>query len=80
MMPACMALCRRGLTTLLVLLALGAALAPAPAHACPNCAVGREARAEFFGDDFLRNLATAALPFVIIGAVCARVQRVRRRP
>lgn len=63
--------------------ALGLALAfgLAPAQACPNCDPGREARADVWSDGFfLRNLATAVLPFVVIGAVCASVQKIGRRP
>jgi len=52
----------------------------APALACPSCAPGLQARAEVWSDGFLRNLATAALPFVVVGAVCARLQKVGRRP
>jgi hypothetical protein len=52
----------------------------APARACPNCAAGREARAAVWSDGFVRNLATAVLPFVVIGAVCARLHDVGRRP
>jgi hypothetical protein len=51
-------------------------LAPS-AGACPSCAEGLRAREAVAQNDFGRNLATAALPFLIIGAVCARVHRIR---
>jgi hypothetical protein len=64
-------------TLSLILVAL-ALLAP-PALACPGCAAGVAARAEVLADDFVRNLAIAVLPFVIIGAVCMRAEEVGRR-
>ena len=46
----------------------------APAMACPNCAVGREARSEVWNRDFAFNLAVALLPFLLIGSICVRVE------
>lgn len=39
------------------------------AEACPNCAVGRQARAEVFDADFPRYLAMTLLPFGVIALV-----------
>jgi hypothetical protein len=54
----------------LVLLAGSAA----GAAACPNCALGREARREVWNDDFAFNLCVALLPFVLIGSICVRLE------
>jgi hypothetical protein len=57
---------------------LAIAVAPllaAPAQGCPDCALGREARREAWADDFALELLATALPFVVIGAVCVRVER-----
>jgi hypothetical protein len=61
-----------------LLIAAAVTCSARPASACPGCAAASAARAEIFGEAFFRNLAVAALPFVIIGAVCARVQRLGR--
>lgn len=55
--------------------------AAAPAAACPDCAVGRQARSEVWNDDFARNVFVALLPFIVIGTICVRVERIgRMRP
>lgn len=69
---------RRALAALLIAIAV-ACFAP-PARACPGCEAARVARSEIFGAGFFRNLAVAVLPFVIIGAVCLRLQNLGRRP
>jgi hypothetical protein len=53
-------------------------LTVAPALACPRCAVGQEARRQVWQDDFFPHLAAAVLPFVIIGAICARLHALGR--
>ncbi|MEY4576431.1 MAG: hypothetical protein RL701_1134 [Pseudomonadota bacterium] len=60
------------MTFLLSLSVLTVTLASAAAaKACPDCAIGRQARsAVFYGEDFAANLTIALLPFVIIGAIC----------
>jgi hypothetical protein len=50
-------------------------LAP-PACACPRCAEGMQARQAVLHEDFGRNLAVAALPFLLIGALCARLDAI----
>src|SRR4051794_7678425 len=40
------------------------------AAACPNCAIGRQARSQVWNDDFGTNLLAALLPFAVIGSVC----------
>lgn len=50
----------------------------APASACPGCALGQEARREVWRDDFFPHLAVAVLPFIIIGAICARLHTLGR--
>ncbi|MDP9151180.1 MAG: hypothetical protein M3O36_14730 [Myxococcota bacterium] len=50
----------------------------APVAACPNCAVGRQARSEVWNDDFGKNLFVALLPFILIGAICVRAERIGR--
>jgi len=51
-----------------------------PARACPNCAVGRQARSEVWNQDFGENLTVALLPFAIVGALCVRIEAESRRP
>jgi hypothetical protein len=50
----------------------------APAAACPSCAAGQAARREVWADGFCYNLAAALLPFVLVGAVSARLHRIGR--
>ena len=53
-----------------------------PAEACPRCAAGQEARRQVWADGFFHNLAAAVLPFIVVGAVSARLHgigRVHRR-
>jgi hypothetical protein len=45
---------------------------------CPNCPVSVQARARFFDDDFGFNLAALLLPFLIVGAVCLRIEALGR--
>jgi hypothetical protein len=69
----------RGAVAGLLIAAALACFAPS-ARACPGCEAASLARSEIFGAGFFRNLAVALLPFVIIGAVCVRVQNLGRRP
>jgi hypothetical protein len=46
------------------------------AAACPNCAIGQQARNQVLSEDFGANLVVAVLPFLIIVAVCLRVERI----
>jgi hypothetical protein len=48
--------------------------------ACPNCALGREARALICQADFGPNLLAVVLPFLVIGAVCAQVEKAGLAP
>lgn len=48
------------------------------ADACPSCPVGQEARRQVWRDRFIDNLAVTLLPFLIIGAVSARVHHIGR--
>jgi hypothetical protein len=58
-------------------MALLASLAFAwPVRACPKCAAGRDARAQIWTDDFGINLFLALVPFLIVGAVSARANRI----
>jgi hypothetical protein len=43
-----------------------AAWRPGPVRACPDCSVGRAARAQLWSDDFTFNLAVTLLPFVLV--------------
>lgn len=60
-------------------LMLALALQVAPAAACPYCVEGRQARSEVLSEGFAFNLAACALPFLVIGAVCARAEKIGRR-
>ena len=61
-------------------LALAGTLAiQTPAEACPNCAVGRQARTEVFRESFGFNLFVALLPFLMIGAICLRAEAIGRQ-
>lgn len=55
-----------------------ALLQPAVAEACPSCAEGIQARGEVYRDDFAFNLGVAVLPFLLIGAICARAEAIGR--
>jgi hypothetical protein len=58
------------------------AIAPSAA-ACPDCALGRQVRSELWHDHFLYNFTLAALPFLLVGAVCVcaeAIGRTRRAP
>jgi hypothetical protein len=48
----------------------------AKAIACPFCSseIGRQVRAAVFGGDFVGNLATASLPFVLLAVAVALIQ------
>ena len=49
-----------------------------PAGACPDCTVGREARAQLWSDGFGLNLLLALVPFLVIGAVSLWANRIGR--
>lgn len=49
-----------------------------PSIACPNCPVGRAARQEVFGSDFGSNLLVALAPFLVVGLVARRAERIGR--
>lgn len=53
---------------------LGALLFAAPALACPDCAVGIQARSDVWSQDFWFNLLVAVMPFLVIGAACIYVE------
>lgn len=53
-------------------------LAPQIASACPGCAAGVQARGEVWSQDFAKNLAFCTLPFLVIAALCVRVERLGR--
>ena len=65
-----------------LLSAVGLALvltATTPASACPSCASGRQARRQAWTTDFAPNLLTTALPFLVIAAIGAGVDRGMQR-
>lgn len=66
----------RILTAGLVL--MGALAVAAPASACPDCAVGQQARSEVWNEHFGPNLFVALLPFLFIGAICVRAEGIGR--
>jgi hypothetical protein len=49
-----------------------------PAVGCPNCEVGRQAKAEVWDDDFAYHLCAALLPFLVVGCVCTRIEASER--
>jgi hypothetical protein len=55
-------------------LSASALLLTRTASACPNCALGRQARADVWSYDFTWNLAVALLPFLVVGAICSRLE------
>jgi hypothetical protein len=55
-----------------------AVVAVTPARACPSCPAGRQARSEVWNDDFGFNLLVALLPFLVVGAICARAEAIGR--
>jgi hypothetical protein len=59
-------------------LLLAASLSALPAHACPDCAVGKQARAELWNDDFTYNLVVALLPFLVVGLVSYQLNGIGR--
>ena len=58
-----------------VLFASGLACS-SPALACPDCAVGRAARAAVWNDGFFPQLCLVLLPLVLIGAIAAVLYRI----
>lgn len=67
---------RRAVVTVLAVIALIAIARSA--SACPSCPSALVTRAQIFDEGFFRNLAVAVLPFLLIGAVCVRVQEIGR--
>ncbi len=49
------------------------------ASACPDCNIGRVARAQFWHDQFAWNLTVALVPFVVIAGVSALCERIGGR-
>jgi hypothetical protein len=67
------------LRALVVCAALIATVAMSSAvEACPSCAAGLQARSEVWNSDFAFNLFVAVLPFLVIGAICGRVEAIGR--
>ena len=54
---------------------LSAILSAATARACPDCSIGRAARADVWSHDFGANLAIALAPFVVMVLVSAWAER-----
>jgi hypothetical protein len=48
------------------------------AGACPRCATGQEARRAVWRDEFVDHFAVTLTPFLIIGAISARLNRLGR--
>ena len=72
---------RRSHRTILHSLSIGTALVISltvarPAGACPDCAVGRQARAQLWTDGFSQNLLLALAPFLVIGALSVGANRI----
>jgi hypothetical protein len=57
---------------------LGSNLMAAPAAACPDCSIGRQARALVWSDGFAQNVMAAALPFAFIVAVALWAEWAKR--
>jgi hypothetical protein len=60
--------------------ALGACALARPAFACPDCAAGRQARAQVRAEGFGAGVLAALVPFLIVGAASACAERVGRAP
>lgn len=60
--------------TFLAVAALAILSIAASAGACPSCATGTEARALVWRDDFFYFAAVIALKFLVILAICWRVE------
>jgi len=52
---------------------------PAEALACPDCRLGRDARATLLRDDVGVNLLAATLPFLLILVLCLVLEAAARR-
>jgi hypothetical protein len=50
----------------------------APADACPNCALGRQARAQVWNESFGLNLIVALLPFLLVAVICLCAEKIGR--
>jgi hypothetical protein len=61
------------------LFALGLVCASS-ALACPDCPVGRAARAAVWNDGFFPQLCLVLLPLVLIGAIAAALYRIGMPP
>ena len=71
----------RGTRTTRGLLALAAWFSSvAAARACPDCNIGRVARAQFWHDQFAWNLTVALSPFLVMVAICLLVERIGSHP
>jgi hypothetical protein len=57
---------------------IATSLLAAPLQACPSCPTSREARSQVWSHDFALNLLFTALPFLVIGAICVRVEAIGR--
>lgn len=57
-----------------VLLTSALVLVAGTAAACPGCPVGAQARRELWQQDFAYHLAIVIAPFLVIGAICLRLE------
>lgn len=58
--------------------ALGIGFVSTPSLACPSCPVGQTARKQVFEQDFATNAAAGVLPFLVVGLVAKRAERIGR--
>jgi hypothetical protein len=47
----------------------------APAAACPDCAIGKQARTLAWSDGFAQNLIASVLPFLFVAVIAFWVDR-----
>lgn len=52
------------------------AMSASPALGCPECRVGRVARAAVFGESFVSQLCLLVLPLLLVGALAAALYRI----
>ena len=59
---------------------MGASVVGATAWACPSCPLALTTRQQVYEQNFGFNLLSALAPFLLIGIVCAWVERLEGRP
>jgi hypothetical protein len=71
---------RRPVVAVAAAVGLWVGLLPRLTHACPDCAIGRQARGRFFADQFWLHIAVIALPLLAVVAISVALFQMGRPP